>query len=60
VSAGESRTVAVLLDDSDGLTREAPTEQAPRKGADHARRGGRTNTDRDIPVHQPNRGGRPR
>jgi hypothetical protein len=37
-----------------------PTEQAPRKGSDHVRRVGRASTDRDIPVHQPNRGGRPR
>jgi hypothetical protein len=37
-----------------------PTEQAPRKGADHARRVRRAAQDREIPVHQPNRGGRPR
>jgi hypothetical protein len=37
-----------------------PAEQAPRKGSDHARRGGRANTEREIPVHQPNREGRPR
>jgi hypothetical protein len=37
-----------------------PAEQAPRKGADHARHGGRTATEREIPVHHPNRGGRPR
>jgi hypothetical protein len=37
-----------------------PTQQAPLKGSNHARRGGRANTDREIPVHKPNRGGRPR
>ena len=37
-----------------------PTEQAPRKGADHVRRVGRAAQDREIPVHHPNRGGRPR
>jgi hypothetical protein len=37
-----------------------PTERAPRVGADGARRGGRAATDREIPVHHPNRGGRSR
>ena len=35
----------------------SPTEHAPRKGADGARRLGRAATDREIPVHHPNRGG---
>jgi hypothetical protein len=38
----------------------APTKQSPRAGADGSRRVGRAATDREIPVHQPNRGGRPR
>ena len=37
-----------------------PTEHAPRVGADGARRVGRAATEREIPVHHPNRGGRPR
>ena len=37
-----------------------PTEPAPRLGADGGRRAGRAATEREIPVHQPNRGGRPR
>ena len=37
-----------------------PTEPAPRVGADGARRVGRAATEREIPVHHPNRGGRPR
>jgi hypothetical protein len=37
-----------------------PTGHAPRAGADRARRGGRTATEREIPVHHPNRRGRPR
>ena len=37
-----------------------PTEPAPRVGADGSRRVGRAATDREIPVHHPNRGGRPR
>ena len=38
----------------------APTKQSPRVGADGTRRVGRAATDREIPVHHPNRGGRPR
>jgi hypothetical protein len=38
----------------------APTKQLPRVGADGTRHVGRAATDREIPVHQPNRGGRPR
>jgi hypothetical protein len=37
-----------------------PTEPAPRAGADSGRRVGRAATDREIPVHHPNRGGPPR
>jgi len=37
-----------------------PTEQASRLGADRARRVGRAATEREIPIHHPNRGGRPR
>jgi hypothetical protein len=37
-----------------------PTEYAPQTGADRSRRSGRTATEREIPVHHPNRGGRPR
>jgi hypothetical protein len=37
-----------------------PTEHASREGADGARRAGRAATDREIPVHHPNRGGRSR
>ena len=37
-----------------------PTEPAPRAGADGARRVGRAAPDREIPIHHPNRGGRPR
>jgi hypothetical protein len=37
-----------------------PTEPAPRVGADGARRVGRVAKEREIPVHHPNRGGRPR
>jgi hypothetical protein len=38
----------------------APTKQSPRVGADGTRRVGRAATDRETPVHQPNRGSRPR
>jgi hypothetical protein len=37
-----------------------PTEHAPAVGADRARRVGRAAMEREIPVHHPNRGGRPR
>jgi hypothetical protein len=37
-----------------------PTEQAPCVGADGARRVGRAAKEREIPVHDPKRGGRPR
>jgi hypothetical protein len=37
-----------------------PTEPAPRAEADGARRVGRAATDREIPIHHPNRGGPPR
>jgi hypothetical protein len=37
-----------------------PTERAPRVGAERSRRGGRAATEREIPVHHPNRGGRSR
>jgi hypothetical protein len=37
-----------------------PTEHAPRVGADGARRVGRAAREREIPVRNPNRGGRPR
>src|SRR5512132_13171 len=37
-----------------------PTGAAPRAGADGGRRIGRAATEREIPVHHPNRGGRPR
>jgi hypothetical protein len=37
-----------------------PTEPAPPVGADGARRVGRAAREREIPVHHPNRGGRPR
>ena len=37
-----------------------PIEPAPRAGADAARRVGRAATEREIPVHHPNRGGRSR
>jgi hypothetical protein len=37
-----------------------PTEHAPRAGADGGRRVGRAVTEREIPVHHPNRGGRSR
>jgi hypothetical protein len=37
-----------------------PTEQASRLGADRARRTGRAATEREIPIHHPYRGGRPR
>jgi hypothetical protein len=37
-----------------------PTEHAPRMRADGARRIGRVATEREIPVHHPNRGGRSR
>jgi hypothetical protein len=37
-----------------------PTEPAPRAGIDGGRRVGRAATNREIPVHHPNRGGPPR
>jgi hypothetical protein len=37
-----------------------PSERAPRVAADRVRRVGRAAMEREIPVHQPNRGGRPR
>jgi hypothetical protein len=37
-----------------------PTEPAPPVGADGARRVGRAAREREIPIHHPNRGGRPR
>jgi hypothetical protein len=38
----------------------SPAELAPHAAADRARRGGRATAEREIPVHRPNRGGRPR
>jgi hypothetical protein len=37
-----------------------PTEHAPAVGADRARRRARAASEREIPIHHPNRGGRPR
>ena len=34
-----------------------PTERAAREGTDHPRHVGRAATDREIPIHHPNRGG---
>jgi hypothetical protein len=53
VAAATTQAVAVAAH----LT---PTEQALRAGADGARRVGRAAKEREIPVHDPKRGGRPR